>query len=92
MLISETIIAKKATFFDNMHYLPSPINFTCNAIYTAIINRSGRMQYYKTIPGVSRERISRIEFCEVYNSQNILGVKPLQTHLGTSVFQMEFYI
>lgn len=92
MLISEINIAKKATFFDNMHYLPSPIVFSCNAIYTAVTNRFGKTQYYKTVPGVSRDQISRIEFCDVYSSEVILGVKPLQTHLGTSVFQMEYYI
>lgn len=92
MLISEAIIARKATIFDNMRYIPSPIHFSCNAIYTAMINRSGRMQYYKTIPGMSKDRITRTEFCDAYNLKKIVGIKPLQTNLGTSVFQMEFYI
>jgi hypothetical protein len=41
--------------------------------------------------GETRVRIGRGEFINAYNYSNIVAVKPLQTNLGTSVFQLEFY-
>ena len=89
---SKIPIAKKPVVLDNMRYLPSPINFSYNFVYCAVANRTGRLQYFRIIPGISRERITRAEFCDTFNNNQILGVKPLQTHAGSSLFQMEFYI
>lgn len=92
MQTSETLILKKRVFFDNMRYIPSPIIFSCNQVFSAVVNRSGRMQYYKIVPGKSKERVSRTDFCMAFNTSIILGIKPLQTNPGTSIFQMEFYV
>ncbi len=74
-----------------MRYVPSPIPLRFNLVYTATANPSGRMQYHKVRPGHSRERISRTEFISVFNTQNILAVRPLQEK-DSPVFQLEFYI
>ena len=74
-----------------MLYIPSPISISYEAMYLAIANRSGRMQYYMQTQGESRVRIARGEFISAYNESNIIAVKPIQTNLGTSVFQLEFY-
>lgn len=92
MQTSETLIHKKRVVLDNMKYIPSPINFSCNQIFSAVVNRSGRMQYYRSVPGKNKERISRTEFCMAYNTSIILGIKPLQTDPGTAIFQMIFYV
>ena len=49
------------------------------------------MQYHKVIPGKSKERISRGEFIEAYNTLKIIAVNPIQ-QIGSPVFQLEFYI
>jgi len=74
-----------------MLYVPSPISVSYEAMYQAVTNRSGRMQYYMQHPGESRVRIARAEFINAYNESNIIAVKPIQTKPGTSVFQLEFY-
>ena len=74
-----------------MRYVPSPIPLRFSLVYTATANPSGRMQYHKVRPGHSRERISRTEFISVFNTQNILAVRPLQEK-DSPVFQLEFYI
>lgn len=89
---SGTLTVKKPVILDNMRYIPSPINFSYDLVYCAVANRTGRMQYFRIIPGVSRERINRAEFLDTFNNQKILGIKPLQTTAGPSLFQMEFYI
>ncbi|MBL6448869.1 hypothetical protein JMN32_21330 [Fulvivirga sp. 29W222] len=75
----------------SLRFVPSPIPFRYNFVYSATANQSGRMQYHKIKPGQSKERISRTEFIHVFNNANILAVRPLP--LSTSpVFQLEFYI
>lgn len=75
----------------NLRYVPSPIPLRYSWIYTATANRSGRMQYHKIKPGVSKERISRTEFIDVFNTANILAIRPLPER-DMPVFQLEFYI
>jgi len=74
-----------------MLYIPSPINVSYDSMYQAIANRSGRMQYYMQKNGEARVRIGRGEFINAYNYSVIVAVKPLQTNLGKSIFQLEFY-
>ncbi|MTI29159.1 MULTISPECIES: hypothetical protein [Fulvivirga] len=75
----------------NLRFVPSPIPFRYNFVYSATANQSGRMQYHKIKPGQSKERISRTEFIDVFNNANILAVRPLQA-TSSPVFQLEFYI
>ena len=75
-----------------MRYIPSPIDFGFNYKYTATANQSGRMQYHKVKPGVSKIRISRTEFIQAFNTSHILAVNPLQGPSESPVFQLEFYI
>ncbi|TRX59580.1 hypothetical protein FNH22_10540 [Fulvivirga sp. M361] len=74
-----------------MRYVPSPIPLRYNFVYTATANKSGRMQYHRSQPGQSRERISRTEFITIFNTQSILAVRPIPEK-ASSVFQLEFYI
>ncbi|MEQ8242670.1 hypothetical protein [Fulvivirga sp.] len=60
-------------------------------MYSATANKSGRMQYHKVNPGISKERISRTEFIEVFNTSTILAIRPLQEK-SSPVFQLEFFI
>ena len=77
--------------FKEFNYIPSPIPVQYNWIYTATANPSGRMQYHKIKPGVSKERISRTEFVHIYNNARILALRPLQEK-ESPVFQIEIYI
>lgn len=77
--------------YADLRYVPSPIPVQFTWIYTATANPSGRMQYHKIKPGLSKERISRGEFVYVYNHARILAVRPLQDN-DSPVFQMEFYV
>ncbi len=72
-----------------IRYIPSPIGFNYDTIYSALANQSGRMQYYKEEAGTSRIRIGRNEFISAYNNMEIIAVKPIQA--PASVFQLEFY-
>ena len=83
---------RKNVVWEIMSYVPSPITFRYNYMFSAVVNRSGRMQYYKAAPGKSRERISRTDFCTAYNASIILGIAPLQKSPGTSIFQIQFFI
>ncbi|MCG8385472.1 MAG: hypothetical protein MJA30_08035 [Cytophagales bacterium] len=74
-----------------MRYVPSPIPLRFDLVYTATANPSGRMQYHKIKPGVAKERISRTEFINAFNTRDILAVRPLQDS-NSPVFQLEFYI
>ena len=74
-----------------MRYIPSPIEFGFHFKYTATANQSGRMQYHKITPGVSKIRISRTEFIKVFNTSRILALNPLQLDEKSPVFQLEFY-
>ena len=75
-----------------MRYIPSPITIQYDLVYSAIANKSGRMQYHKIKPGHSKVRISRTEFIRAYNSIQMVAVKPIQTQGNQSDFQIEFYI
>ena len=74
-------------------YIPSPISVDYTVSYKAIANKSGRMQYYRENKGKSRVRIGRADFIKAYNSNNIIGIKPIQSRVkASSVFQFEFFI
>jgi len=74
-----------------MIYVPSPISVNYDFSFQAIVNRSGRMQYYRIEPGKNRERIARSDFIAAYNKSRIVALNPLQDSLGNQVFQLEFY-
>ena len=75
-----------------MRYVPSPIGFRYHLRYSATANQSGRMQYHKIKDGQYKERISRTEFIEAFNTSQILAIKPLPIDPKVQVFQLEFYI
>jgi hypothetical protein len=75
-----------------MKYIPSPIPIKYDLLYTATANKSGRMQYHKIRPGVSRLRIARNEFIKAYNNSAILAVRPMQLRDEELAFQLEFYV
>jgi hypothetical protein len=75
-----------------MRYIPSPIPIKYDFVYSAMANKSGRMQYHKIRPGYSKLRISRTEFIKAYNSVQMLAVKPIQLQGNEADFQIEFYI
>lgn len=75
-----------------MRYIPSPIAVHCDWVYSALANKSGRMQYHKIKPGKSKERISRNEFIRAFNSAHIIAMKPLQVSGNETDFQLEFYV
>ncbi len=72
-------------------YIPSPIPFKYRMVYSATVNKSGRMQYHRIRPGVSKERISRNEFIDVFNTSTILGMRPIP-YQDAQVIQLEFYV
>jgi hypothetical protein len=61
-------------------------------VYTATANSSGRIQYLRILPGVSKLRISRTDFFKAYNDLPILAIKPLQKPKQDAIFEFEFYI
>ena len=75
-----------------MKYVPSPIPIKYDYMYSATANKSGRMQYHKVRPGLSKMRISRTEFIKAYNESQIVALKPLQQQGQDAVFQLEFYL
>jgi hypothetical protein len=75
-----------------MKYVPSPILIKYDFMYSATANKSGRMQYHKVRPGLSKLRISRTEFIRFYNEAHIIAVRPIQERGQESVFQLEFYV
>lgn len=77
-------------FSGKFRYVPSPIPIRYHYVYSAIANKSGRMQYYRSKPGVGRERISRTEFIEAFNTSTILGLRPIPLE-DAPVIQLEFY-
>ncbi len=87
MLSSEKRIAEGI-----MRYVPSPIPIRFDFIYTATSNKSGRMQYHKVRPGLSKLRIGRTEFIRVYNEGQIIALRPLPQRGQEAVFQLEFYV
>lgn len=75
-----------------MRYIPSPIPLRYEFVYSAAANKSGRMQYHKIKPGISKLRISRTEFIKAYNSAHIVAMKPVQVHGNETDFQIELYV
>lgn len=75
-----------------MKYIPSPIPIKYDFVYSATANKSGRMQYHRVKPGVSKLRISRTDFIKAYNDSAILALNPLQLRGQENVFQFEFYV
>jgi hypothetical protein len=75
-----------------MRYVPSPIPIKYDFIYSAAANKSGRMQYHRIRPGLSKLRISRTEFIKAYNETPIIALRPVQQTGQETVFQLEFYI
>jgi hypothetical protein len=76
-----------------MKYIPSPIDIQYSFAFSALVNKSGRMQYYKSDSAKpeNKLRISRTQFIEVFNTYKIISIKPIQEK-NAAVFQMEFYI
>ena len=74
-----------------MKYIPSPIPIKYDFMYSATANKSGRMQYHKVRPGLSKLRVSRTEFIKVYNEAPIVAMRPIQQRGQDAVFQLEFY-
>ena len=72
------------------NFVPSPIQFEYDVSYSALANDAGRMQYYRNYKDGSRTRIGRNEFVKIYNSKNIIAVKPIPSQ--ASVFQLQFFI
>jgi len=72
-----------------LRYVPSPIGFNYDTIYSALANQSGRMQYYKEGINEPRVRIGRNEFIAAYNNLEIIALKPIQAPVP--VFQLKFY-
>jgi len=75
-----------------MRYVPSPIPFKYRYMYSATANSSGRMQYHRVKPGVSKVRISRTEFISTFNNEQILAIRPIPEEGNDQYFQLEFYI
>jgi len=75
-----------------MKYIPSPISIKYEYLYSATANKSGRMQYHKVRPGISKVRVSRTEFIKAFNDSAITAINPLQVKGQELVFQLEFYI
>lgn len=75
-----------------MRYVPSPIPIKFDFVYSATANKSGRMQYHKIRPGVSKLRISRTEFIRIYNESQIVALRPIPERGQENVFQLEFYV
>ena len=73
-------------------FIPSPINFEYDSIFRAVINKSGRMQYYKIKKGKKRERISKGEFSDIYNHSNIVAIKPIQNDSNLGPIQMDIFV
>ncbi len=87
MLSSEKRIADAT-----MRFVPSPIPIRFDYMYSATVNRSGRMQYHKIRPGLSKLRISRTEFIKVYNDGQMVALRPIPQRGDDAVFQLEFYV
>jgi hypothetical protein len=73
-------------------YIPSPIDFEYDSIFRAVVNKSGRMQYYKVKKGKKQQRISKNEFSRIYNKSRIIAVKPIQDNSTSAPIQLEVYV
>lgn len=81
-----------ATLEAEMKYIPSPTPIKYDFMYSATANKSGRMQYHKVRPGVSKLRISRTEFIKAFNDLALIAVNPIQQRGQDIVFQLEFFV
>jgi|AVFP01.1.fsa_nt_gi hypothetical protein len=72
-------------------FIPSPIEFDYDSLFRAVINKSGRMQYYHVRKGEKQQRISKNKFSEIYNNSNIIAIKPIQDPAGGCPIQFEVY-
>jgi hypothetical protein len=75
-----------------MRYIPSPIPIKFDLMYSAMANKSGRMQYHKIRPGFNKLRISRTEFIKAYNAATMIALKPVPLQGNETDFQIEFYV
>ncbi|MFN6089961.1 MAG: hypothetical protein ACK5YS_00665 [bacterium] len=75
-----------------MKYIPSPTPIKYDYMYSATANKSGRMQYHKVRPGVSKLRISRSEFIKAFNDLPLIAFNPIQQRGQDIVFQLEFFV
>lgn len=73
-------------------YIPSPIQFEYDFLFRAIINPSGRMQYYYVKKNNKQQRITKNEFSKIYNNANIIAIKPIQDPSNAFPIQMEVYV
>ena len=73
-------------------YIPSPINFEYDSVFRAVINQSGRMQYYYIKKDQKQQRITKSEFSNIYNSANIIAIKPIQDPKNNFPIQMEVFV
>ena len=72
-------------------YIPSPVNFEYDNLFRAVLNPSGRMQYYYVKKNKKQQRITKSEFSKIYNNANIIAIKPIQDPSNTFPIQMEVY-
>ena len=72
-------------------FIPTQVKIAYELMFTATINKSGRMQYHKTKPGLSKIRIGRNEFLTEFNSREILAIRPIQ-QTKSLVIQFEFFV
>ena len=72
-------------------FIPSPIDFEYDSMFRAVINKSGRMQYYRAKKGKKQQRISKNEFSKIYNKSNIIAIKPIQDTSSGFPIQLEVY-
>lgn len=73
-------------------FIPSPIDFEYDSLFRAVVNPSGRMQYYHVKKNRKQQRISKNEFSKIYNKSNIIAVKPIQDTSNEYPIQLEVYI
>ena len=73
-------------------YIPSPVDFEYDSLFRAVLNPSGRMQYYFVKKNNKQQRITKSEFSKIYNNSNIIAIKPIQDPLNAFPIQMEVYI
>lgn len=73
-------------------FIPSPVEFEYESIFRAVINKSGRMQYYRIKRGKKRVRINRGQFSDVYNKSEIIAIRPIQNDSSMAPIQMDIYV
>ncbi len=73
-------------------YIPSPVSFEYDSLFRAVLNPSGRMQYYFVKKNQKQQRITKSEFSKIYNNANIIAIKPIQDASNIFPIQMEVYI